>query len=63
MVPNEGDFHALEWMGKEICQRMHDGRKALYAQGIEESGPYQQPLEAGLEHFHLWYRRQMQQHL
>jgi choline monooxygenase len=48
---------------KEICQRMHDGRKALSAQGIEESGPYQQPLEAGLEHFHLWYRRQMQQHL
>lgn len=47
---------------KEICQRMHDGRKALFAQGIEEHGPYQQPLEAGLEHFHLWYRRQMQQY-
>ncbi len=48
---------------KEICQRMHDGRKALYAQGLEQSGPYQQPLEAGLEHFHMWYRKHMQAHL
>lgn len=48
---------------KEICQRMHDGRKALYAQGLNQSGPYQQPLEAGLEHFHLWYRKHMQAHL
>ena len=44
---------------KEICQRMHDGRKALYLQGIDERGPYQQPLEAGLEHFHSWYREQL----
>lgn len=44
---------------KEICQRMHDGRKALYLQGLDERGPYQQPLEAGLEHFHHWYREQL----
>ena len=43
----------------EICQRMHNGRKALYQQGIDERGPYQQPLEAGLEHFHQWYRQQL----
>jgi len=48
---------------KEICQRMHNGRKALYLQNLEQSGPYQQPLEAGLEHFHLWYRKHMQAYL
>ena len=48
---------------KEICQRMHDGRKGLFALGLNETGPYQHPLESGLEHFHLWYRRQMEQHL
>lgn len=48
---------------KEICQRMHDGRKGLYAQGKDERGPYQHPMETGLEHFHRWYRAQMQSHL
>jgi len=48
---------------KEICQRMHNGRKALYAQGIDERGPYQRPMETGLEHFHLWYRKQLEPHL
>ncbi|MGB7815521.1 MAG: aromatic ring-hydroxylating dioxygenase subunit alpha [Methylotenera sp.] len=48
---------------EEICQRMHNGRKALCAQGIDERGPYQQPMEAGLEHFHLWYRKQLEPHL
>lgn len=44
----------------EICQRMHDGRRALFAQGIDERGPYQHPMETGLEHFHRWYRRQIE---
>lgn len=48
---------------KEICQRMHDGRKGLFALGLNETGPYQHPLETGLEHFHQWYRRQMEPHL
>jgi choline monooxygenase len=48
---------------KEICQRMHDGRKALYRQGIEEHGPYQHPMETGLEHFHLWYRKRLAPYL
>lgn len=48
---------------KEICQRMHDGRRALYAQGIDERGPYQHPMETGLAHFHAWYRSQMEAHL
>lgn len=48
---------------KEICQRMHQGRQALFAQGLDERGPYQHPMETGLEHFHLWMRKQMLAHL
>lgn len=48
---------------KEICQRMQDGRKALYALGKDERGPYQHPMETGLEHFHRWYRAQIEPHL
>ena len=48
---------------KEICERMHNGRKALYAQGLDERGPYLHPFESGLEHFHQWYRKQLSQHL
>lgn len=47
----------------EICERMHKGRQALYAQGVDERGPYQHPMETGLEHFHLWYRKQIEPHL
>jgi phenylpropionate dioxygenase-like ring-hydroxylating dioxygenase large terminal subunit len=47
----------------DICQRMHDGRRGLFAQGIDERGPYQHPMETGMEHFHQWYRTQLQQHL
>jgi len=48
---------------QEICQRMHDGRKALYIHGKDERGPYQHPMETGLEHFHLWYRKQLSPYL
>jgi len=48
---------------KEICQRVHDGRPALFAQNIDEREPYQHTMETGLEHFHLWYRKQMEAHL
>lgn len=48
---------------KEICQRMHDGRRALFTQGIDERGPYQHPMETGLEHFHLWMRAQLEPHI
>lgn len=44
---------------KEICQRMHNGRVALGKQGINEYGPYQHPMETGMQHFHQWYRKQM----
>lgn len=48
---------------EEICQRMHDGRQALHAQGLDDFGPYQHPMETGMEHFHLWLRSQLEPHL
>jgi choline monooxygenase len=47
----------------EIAQRMHDGRRALYRQGISEVGPYQSPYEDGMVHFHEFLRRQIEPHL
>lgn len=43
----------------EIGERMDAGRKALLARGDNEVGPYQSPMEDGMQHFHEWYRRAM----
>ena len=43
----------------EIGERMDAGRAALLARGDNEVGPYQSPMEDGMQHFHSWYRRQM----
>jgi phenylpropionate dioxygenase-like ring-hydroxylating dioxygenase large terminal subunit len=43
----------------EIAERMDAGRKALHERGISEAGPYQSPMEDGMQHFHEWYRRTM----
>ena len=43
----------------EIGERMDAGRAALYQRGDNEVGPYQSPMEDGMQHFHEWYRRQM----
>jgi choline monooxygenase len=43
----------------EIALRMDQGRAALLARGDDEVGPYQSPMEDGMQHFHEWYRRQM----
>ena len=43
----------------EIAERMDAGRKALLQRGDNEVGPYQSPLEDGMQHFHQWYRRTM----
>ena len=48
---------------REICERMHNGRRALFAQGLDERGPYQHPMESGLEHFHQWLRVELESHL
>ncbi|MBC7703675.1 MAG: aromatic ring-hydroxylating dioxygenase subunit alpha [Rhodoferax sp.] len=43
----------------EIALRMDAGRKALMQRGDNECGPYQSPMEDGMQHFHEWYRKQM----
>lgn len=45
----------------EIAERMDAGRKALLDRGDVEMGPYQSPMEDGMQHFHEWYSRTMGQ--
>ena len=40
----------------EIAERMDAGRLALLKRGVSEIGPYQSPMEDGMQHFHEWYR-------
>ena len=44
----------------EIGVRMDAGRKALLDRGDDEYGPYQSPMEDGMQQFHEWYARTMQ---
>jgi choline monooxygenase len=43
----------------EIALRMDAGRRALMLRGDDEFGPYQSPMEDGMQQFHEWYRRAM----
>lgn len=43
----------------EIAERMDAGRRALMNRGENEVGPYQNPMEDGMQHFHEWYRSVM----
>ena len=43
----------------EIALRMDAGRLALMKRGHNEVGPYQSPMEDGMQHFHEWYRGAM----
>ena len=43
----------------EIAVRMDAGRQALYERGDNQVGPYQSPMEDGMQHFHEWYRNVM----
>jgi phenylpropionate dioxygenase-like ring-hydroxylating dioxygenase large terminal subunit len=40
----------------DIALRMDAGRSALMQRGDNEVGPYQSPMEDGMQHFHEWYR-------
>ena len=40
----------------EIALRMDAGRRILMDRGVSEVGPYQSPMEDGMQHFHEWYR-------
>jgi len=44
----------------EIALRMDAGRRALMERGDDEVGPYQSPMEDGMQQFHEWYRRAME---
>jgi choline monooxygenase len=41
----------------EIAERMDRGRRALMRRGMNQAGPYQSPMEDGMQHFHEFYRR------
>jgi choline monooxygenase len=43
----------------EIALRMDAGRRALMLRGDNEFGPYQSPMEDGMQHFHEWYRQEL----
>ncbi len=44
----------------DIGERMDRGRQALLREGRNEVGPYQSPMEDGMQHFHEFYRRIME---
>ena len=46
----------------EIGLRMDAGRRALMERGENEVGPYQSPMEDGMQHFHEFYRRMLGAH-
>ena len=43
----------------EIALRMDAGRRALLDRGDDEAGPYQSPMEDGMQHFHEFLRRRL----
>ncbi|TAM03173.1 MAG: aromatic ring-hydroxylating dioxygenase subunit alpha [Paraburkholderia sp.] len=43
----------------EIAERMDAGRRALLERGESEVGPYQSPMEDGMQHFHAFLRREL----
>ena len=47
----------------EIAELMDAGRNALYKQGRSEEGPYQSPMEDGMQHFHEFLHRELGPHL
>ncbi len=43
----------------EIALRMDAGRRALLERGEDDAGPYQSPMEDGMQHFHEFLRRKL----
>lgn len=48
---------------KIICEKMNQGRHLLWKNKQEDMGPYHEPLEDGLKHFHQWYQEEMSTYL
>jgi choline monooxygenase len=44
----------------EIALRMDAGRRALMERGTSEVGPYQSPMEDGMQHFHEFLRAKLE---
>jgi len=42
-----------------ICERLHEGRRALWRAGRDEPGPFHEPHEDGIIHFNDWLRREL----
>src|SRR6476469_1286821 len=63
MAAQQKAYHETAIEDEEICVRMTEGRRALLADGREEHGPYQSPMEDGMVHFHEFIRRELDQHL
>jgi len=47
----------------DIGERMDRGRFALMKDGRNQTGPYQSPMEDGMQHFHEFYRRILEPHM
>jgi choline monooxygenase len=43
----------------EIAERMDAGRRILLERGVSETGPYQSPMEDGMQHFHEFLRTRL----
>lgn len=43
----------------EIAMRMDAGRRAMMERGESQVGPYQSPMEDGMQHFHEFLRRKL----
>ncbi|HEX8874311.1 MAG TPA: aromatic ring-hydroxylating dioxygenase subunit alpha [Nitrosospira sp.] len=56
-------YHETAIEDDEICGLMTAGRRALYERGINETGPYQSPMEDGMVHFHEFLRREIGPHV
>jgi choline monooxygenase len=56
-------YHETAAEDDEICRQMSEGRRALYEQGMNETGPYQSPMEDGMVHFHKFLRREIEPYL
>jgi phenylpropionate dioxygenase-like ring-hydroxylating dioxygenase large terminal subunit len=47
----------------EIALRIDAGRRALWRRGLSEIGPYQSPMEDGMQHYHEFLRAELEPHL
>jgi phenylpropionate dioxygenase-like ring-hydroxylating dioxygenase large terminal subunit len=63
MQAQQKAYHETAIEDEEICLRMTEGRRALIADGREEHGPYQSPMEDGMVHFHEFIKREIGQHV